>query len=163
MNAGEAYRTCDEITIRNGCSDLDNHITVFDMHRKGLGDIRPFLQFLAAFHRDRIGPDLDPVRVEPRLAITHIEFPTVPGATEHFADTRALVNAGLRRGQPRHACGFLKRSAFVRAAVQQREELAIDMEHDDVAARDIDDLVAAGRDVGGAGNDVTGHCWFQNL
>jgi hypothetical protein len=31
------------------------------------------------------------------------------------------------------------------------------MEHDDVAALDIDDLVAAGRDFIGAGDNVTGH------
>jgi hypothetical protein len=41
------------------------------------------------------------------------------------------------------------------------------MEHDDVAAIDLDDLVAAGRDVGGAGNDVARHaiqtCCGQSL
>ena len=49
----------------------------------------------------------------------------------------------------------------MRTTVEQREELAIDMEHDDVAAVDTDDLVAAGRDLGDAGDDVTGH--LQNL
>ena len=42
---------------------------------------------------------------------------------------------------------LLQWGAFMRAAVQQREELAIDMEHDDIAARDVDNLVAAGRDL----------------
>ena len=45
----------------------------------------------------------------------------------------------------------------MRAAIQERKELAIDMEHDDVAAVDRDDLVAAGRDLGGARDDVPGH------
>ena len=45
----------------------------------------------------------------------------------------------------------------MRAAIEQREELAVDVEHDDVAAIDVDHLVAAGRDVGGAGDDVAGH------
>jgi hypothetical protein len=45
----------------------------------------------------------------------------------------------------------------VGAAIQQREELAIDVEYDDVAAVDLDDLVAAGWNVRSARDDVTGH------
>jgi hypothetical protein len=45
----------------------------------------------------------------------------------------------------------------MRTAVQEREELAIDMEHDNVAAVDADDLVAAGRNLRGASDDVTDH------
>jgi hypothetical protein len=45
----------------------------------------------------------------------------------------------------------------MRAAVEQREEFAIDMEHDDIAAIDRKHLVAAGRNLGGARDDVTGH------
>src|SRR4051812_35899244 len=81
----------------------------------------------------------------------------MPGTAQHLADARALIDAGLGRGQPRHARRFLQRRAFVRAAVQQREELAIDVEHDDVAAGDIDDLVATGRDLRDGRDDVTGH------
>jgi hypothetical protein len=54
MNAGEAYRTCVQITIRNGRSDLDDHIAILNVDRKRLGNIRAFLQVLAALHRDRI-------------------------------------------------------------------------------------------------------------
>jgi hypothetical protein len=42
-------------------------------------------------------------------------------------------------------------------AAEQRKEFAIDMEHDDIAALDADDLVAARQDVGGSGDNVTGH------
>jgi hypothetical protein len=45
----------------------------------------------------------------------------------------------------------------MRAAIEQREEFAIDVEHDDVAAVDAKNLVAAGRDVGRSGDDVPGH------
>jgi hypothetical protein len=45
----------------------------------------------------------------------------------------------------------------MRTAIEQREELAIDVEHDDVAALDANNLVAAGRDVRGAGDDMPGH------
>ena len=45
----------------------------------------------------------------------------------------------------------------MRAAIEQREEFAIDMEYDDVAAVDADDLVAAGRNIRGAGDDVASH------
>ena len=126
---------------------LDNHVTVLDMDRKRLGHVRPFLQFLAAFDRDRIGAHFHPLRIEIGLPVAHVEFPAVPRAAQQFADARALVDTGLRRGQPRDAGGLLQRRALMRAAIEQREELAIDVEHDDVAAVDAEDLVAAGRDV----------------
>jgi hypothetical protein len=45
----------------------------------------------------------------------------------------------------------------MRTAVEQRKELVAHMEHDDVAAVDADHLVAAGRDLGCACDDVAGH------
>src|SRR5260370_39837984 len=137
--------------------DLDNDVAVFDMHRKCLGHVRPPGQRLGVFDDDRIGPYLDALRIEPGLAGAHIEFPAVPGAAQEFADPRALIDSGLRRGQSRDAGGLVERRAFVRATIEQREELAVDMEHDNVAAVDIDHLVAAARDLRGAGDDVTGH------
>jgi hypothetical protein len=50
----------------------------------------------------------------------------------------------------------------MRAAVEQREELAIDMEHDDVASLDVDHLVAAFWNLSGAGDYTTGVC-TENL
>lgn len=86
----------------------------------------------------------------------------MPGTAQHLPDPRALIDAGLGRGQPCHTSCFLQRGAFMRAAVQQRKELAVDVEHDDIAACDVDDLVAAGQDVAGSRDDVTGHV-DQNL
>ena len=43
---------------------LDDDVAVLDVHRKRLGHVRPLLQFLAAFDRDRIGADLHPLRIE---------------------------------------------------------------------------------------------------
>src|SRR5262249_49499285 len=77
--AREPYRTCGGISIGNAGSDLDNHIRVFDVYRKRLGNIGTLLEFVAALDRDGIGPDLDPFRVEPGLAVAHVEFPAVPG------------------------------------------------------------------------------------
>src|SRR5215472_8433476 len=131
------------------------------MHRESLGDVRPLLhlfsQLLAALHGDRERADPEARRIEPGLAGAHVELPAMPGAAQELADAGALVDTGLGRGQARHAGGLVERRAFMRAAVQQREELAIDMEHDDVAAVDADHLVAARRDVRGTRDDVTGH------
>src|SRR5260370_16110593 len=136
--------------------DLDNDVAVFDMHRKCLGHVRPLGQRLAVFDDDRIGPYLDALRIEPGLAGAHIEFPAVPGAAPEFAYPRALIDSGLRRGQSRDASGLVERPAFARATIKQREELAVDMEHDNVAAIDIDHLVAAGPDLAGSSHGVTG-------
>src|SRR6201986_879715 len=127
------------------------------MYSKGFGDIRPLLQLFAAFDRHRIGTDLEALGVEPGLAIAHVELPAVPGTAQQFADARALIDPGLRRGQPRDASRLVERRAFMRATIEQREELAIDMEDDDVAAVDADHLVAAGRNLVCARHDVTGH------
>jgi hypothetical protein len=45
----------------------------------------------------------------------------------------------------------------MRTAIEQREEFAVDMKHHNVAAIDGNHLVAAGRDIRGAGDDVAGH------
>src|SRR4029079_1616402 len=129
-------------------SGLDDDVAVLDMHREGLGDIGAlgeavleFLgDFLAAFDRDRIGTDLEALRIEPGLPVAHVEFPAVPGAAQQFADPRTLEYAGLRRGQPRHARRLFQRRAGVRTATDPRRELAPDVAHDDVPARDAETL-----------------------
>src|SRR5882724_1907262 len=113
---------------RGSGSRLDNDIAVLDVDRKGLGDIRALRQRLAVLDDDRIGPDLDALRIEPGLPVAHVEFPAVPGTTQQFAYPRALIDPGLRRSQPRHAGRLVERRAFVRTAIEQCEELAVDME-----------------------------------
>src|ERR1700730_2523062 len=103
-----------EVHIQADCgSRLDNDVAIIDMHWERLGHIGPLAQRLAVLDHDRIGPDLEALRIEPGLAGTHVEFPAVPGAAQEFADPRALVDTGLRRGQPRHAGGLVERRAFV--------------------------------------------------
>ena len=74
---------------------------------------------------------------------------------------RALVLAGLVRLQVCDARRFRQRRALVRAAIEEREELAVDMKDDDLAPPDGDDLVAARRDIGGLGDDVARHSHTQ--
>src|SRR4029079_8592876 len=50
-----------------------------------------------------------------------------------------------------------QRSALMRAAVGQREILAVEIEHADLAAVDADDLAIARRDIDGAGDDLPLH------
>jgi hypothetical protein len=57
----------------------------------------------------------------------------MPGAAKQFADPRALIDSGLGRGQPRDAGGLVERRAGMRAAIEQREELANDVEDDGLA------------------------------
>lgn len=44
---------------------FDNHVIVLDVHGKGLGHVGSLLQVCAAFDRNGIGTDLEPLRVEP--------------------------------------------------------------------------------------------------
>src|SRR5258708_11840021 len=79
--------------------DLDNDVAVFDMHRKCLGHIRPLGQRLSVLDDHWIGTHLDPLRIEPGLAGAHVEFLSVPGAAQEFADPLALIDSRLLRGQ----------------------------------------------------------------
>src|SRR5918998_683415 len=54
---------------------LDDDVAILDTDRKRLGHVWPLLQFFAAFDRDRIGAHLHPFRIEPGLAVAHVEFP----------------------------------------------------------------------------------------
>src|SRR4029077_9278026 len=111
----------------------------------------------AVLDDNRIGSDLDALRIEPGLPVAHVELPSMPGAAEQFAHPRALIDAGLWRSQARDASRLVQRRAGVRAAIEKREKLAVDVEHDDVAAIERDHLVAAGRNFRGGGDNVTGH------
>src|SRR6266478_6430866 len=113
--------------FRNHALSLHNDVAVLDVDWKGLGHIRAFRQCLAVLDHHWIGPDLDAGRIEIGLAVAHVEFPAMPGAAQQLADPRTLIDAGLGRRQPRHARRPVERRAFMRAAVEQREELAVDM------------------------------------
>src|SRR6185312_5912442 len=99
----DTLRTRSRAFYPRGSSGFDDDVAVLDKHLKGLGDIGSLLQFLTAFDRDRVGTHLEPFRVEPGLAVAHVELPAMPGAAQQFADTVAVVDSGLRRRQPRHA------------------------------------------------------------
>src|SRR5580692_12723981 len=109
-------------------SRLDDHVVVLNMDRKGFRHIGSLGERLTILDDNRIGPDLDALGIEPGLAVAHVEFPTMPGATQQFADTRALIHPGFRRGQPRHTGCLVERRTGMRAAIKQSEEFAIGVE-----------------------------------
>src|ERR1700739_2409243 len=113
------------------------------MDGEGFGHIGPFGEGLAVLDDHRIGPDLETLGIEPGLPGAHVEFPAMPGTAEQFADPRAIVNSRLRRGRACDAGRLIERRAGVRAAVEQRKELAIDVEYNDVASLKREHLVVA--------------------
>src|ERR1700681_2631922 len=113
-------------------SRLDDDVAVLDVNRKRLCHVRPLGQRFAVLDYHRIGPHLDAVRIEPGLPVAHVEFPPVPGTTQQFADSGSPIDAGLRRGQTRDAGGLIEWRTRVRAAIEQRKELTVDMEYHDV-------------------------------
>src|SRR5580704_17512463 len=97
---------------------LHNDVTVLDIDRKRLGHERPLGQRLAVLDDHRIGANLDTRRIEIGLPVADVELPAVPGTPQHFADPRAVIDAGLGGCQPGDAYGLVERGAFVRAAVE---------------------------------------------
>src|SRR5947208_12719329 len=81
----------------------------------------------------------------------------MPRAAQELADAVTDIDAGLWRRQSRNAGRFRQWRALMRTAIEQRKELAIDMEDHDIATLHVDNLVAAGSDICGTRDDVTCH------
>src|SRR6185437_8480635 len=117
----------------------------------------PLRQRLARLHRHRVAARAHRVEVAPGLAGADVELPAVPRAAQHLALPYQAELAGtIRLGETdEHATA--QRRALVRAAIYQREMLAADVEHADLAALHRDDLAVPRRDLAHAGDDMPGH------
>ena len=81
----------------------------------------------------------------------------MPWAADDFALAGIAIFAGLAR---RHEAGehaLRQRPALVRAAVRHGEEFAREIEDDDLAAPDCDELAPAGRNLMSRRDDVFRH------
>src|SRR6185312_14587203 len=93
----------------------------------------------------------------PRRSGAEIEFPAVPGASEDLARSARLVVARRCAFQRAPELARTQGAGLVRAAVEQREVFAVDVEDADGAPCDLDDLAPAGRNLARLGDDVLGH------
>src|SRR5690606_18534325 len=118
---------------------------------------RTFTDILPLLDRDFVALDLDPVRLATRLSGTKVELPAVPGAAQDFIGPGKAVLARLVRLDQADQTPFAKAAALVGAAVQNAEQLAVDVEDGDRAALDGDELATAGRQVPNRGDDVATH------
>ena len=129
--------------------DLDHHVLLLDRDGHGLGDVGALHQRLARARRVRCRPaGLQARRLAPGLARCGCRTPS-------HARGSAASRPGASGGSSR-ACrsptgpttqAEAERRALMRAAVDQREEFAAEVEHADLAAADGDDLAAARGDL----------------
>ena len=91
------------------------------------------------------------------MAGADIEFPAVPGAADDFAEPGIFDVAGIGRLREPDQRAFAQRRALMRAAVQQAEELALDVEDRDRALIDGEELARARRQLVHRGDDMSGH------
>src|SRR5262249_6413351 len=97
------------------------------------------------------------VGIAPGAPRAHVELPAMPGTAQHLAGPRILVGARLRRqhetGEP--AAG--EAATLVRTLIRQGKQLALDVEDDDVAARDGAGPARPGGRALSSGDDVARH------
>src|SRR6185312_5774887 len=103
-------------------------------------------------------------RIAERLSGTHIEFPAVPGATQDLAGPRIPVVTGIIGFDKAGQDALAHRAALVRAAIEQSEEFAAEIEYGDGAAAHGHQLPLARRNLGNRCDHVLAHsvaslCW----
>jgi len=91
------------------------------------------------------------------LSSAHVEFPAVPGAADDLPKPGVFDLAGILGLREPDQRAFAQRSALMRAAVQQAEILALDVEDRDRPSLDLQEFSRARRKPLHRGNDVTGH------
>src|ERR1700719_3331475 len=138
-------------------SRVQHDVFVFDADGKRLGHVGAFDQRRARRHRNRKLPRPDARRIAPGFAGAYVELPTVPWAADDLALPRIAVLAGLFGLDQSGQAPFAQAAALMRAAVGEREELALDVEHCDLAALDVDELAGAGRKLAQRSDHVFGH------
>src|SRR5580704_16248121 len=138
-------------------SCVQHDVFVFDADGKGLGHVGALDQCRAGRHRNRELPRPDARRIAPGFAGAHVELPAVPRAADDLALPRVAVLAGLAGLDQAGQAAFAQAAALMRAAVGKREELALDVEHRDLAALDVDELAGAGWKLAQCSDHVLGH------
>src|SRR5665213_3448613 len=127
------------------------------MDREGLGDVGTLGDARARFDRHLVLPRVALFRIAPRLAGAHIVVPAVPGTTQDFALAQDRVIARpVRDHQPADPAPAQRR-AGMGTAIEQRVIIALHIEDADFPPAHRDQLVAAGRNFIGGGNDVMAH------
>src|ERR1051326_4559745 len=136
---------------------LDHHVFFFDRNGKCLGSIRALDEVLAGFDAYVVNLGSGSRRVAPGLPGTHVEFPAVPGTAQDLAVAAVPIDPWLGGFDETDQSSLGKIAALMRAAVEQGEQFAVDVEDHDGAAVDIDQLTAAGRQLPRRRDHVLSH------
>src|SRR5690242_17575727 len=135
---------------------LQHDVVLLHGDRHGLSNERTLCQRLARHHLNVVSPRLYTLRVTPGLARLDVELPTVPRTPQHFAVAFQPIFAGPVSGEAAQHEADAQWRAFVRATVDQRVELTVDVEDADRPTGNIDDLAFARRDLADGCDDVPG-------
>src|SRR5712671_716672 len=138
-------------------SQIHHHIIALDRHRDRLRHVRSLHHARPRLDIGGIGFCAKPFGVAVGLAGADIEFPAVPGAADDFAWPGIFDLTGIGRLREPDQRPFAQRSTLMRAAVQQAEEFALDIEHRDRALIDGKEFARARRQLVDRSDDVTGH------
>src|SRR5262249_28885862 len=111
----------------------------------------------ARFDIDRIGLHAKPPRVAVGLSGADVELPAVPRAADDLALPGVFDLAGIRGAREPDQRALAQRRALMRAAIEQAEELALDVEDRDRPVVDGDEFTRPRRQLADGGNHMSGH------
>src|SRR3984957_6596088 len=142
---------------------VNHHVLLLHRHRHSLRHIGSLHDTLALGHLHRIAPHLDAFRLTVRLPGADIELPAMPRATDDLALARILVLPRLVGLDEPGQDALAHRAALMRAAVEQAEELAAEIEHRDRTAAHGHQLPAARWNLGNRRDHVLVHAISSRL
>src|SRR5262245_16971657 len=138
-------------------SSFDHDVVVFDGDGKRLGRVRALHKFCSGFHRDGVVHEPHALGIAPGAACADVELPGMPGTADDLTGARILIVAGSRRCDSTREFAARQAATLMRALIGECEELALDIENNDVAPCHLHQLSRPRRDLGGSGDDVAGH------
>src|SRR3954468_9199200 len=111
----------------------------------------------------RIGLDAKAAGIAVGLPGADVELPAVPGTANDLAQPGVFDLARIFRLRQSDQRPLTQRGALMRAAIEQAEILALDVEHSDRTLADREKLAAARRQFRDGRDDVAGHVVAMRL
>src|SRR5262249_46170253 len=112
-------------------SQLHHHIVAFDSDGNRFRDIRPLHHRRARLDIDRIGLRPKAAGIAIGLSCANIELPAMPRAADDLAESRVFDLAGIFGLREPDQRALTESRALMRAAIQQPEKFALDVENRD--------------------------------
>src|SRR5690349_17380561 len=137
--------------------EVHHYVVALDRDLHSLGDVGSLHHRRARLDIDRIGFHAEAARVAIGLPGADVELPAVPWTANDLAKPGVFDLTGIAGAREPDQRAFAKCGALMRAAIEQAEELALDVEDRDRPVIDGDEFTRPRRQLIHRGNHMTRH------